>query len=311
MNLGALEPWLHEPLLGRLGAAVVAIALILIVSSVLQRAVSRRLHAGSSAHNIRKTIGVVAYGLVLLVLLGTFSDRLAGLGVAFGVAGAGIAFALQSVILSIAGWAAIVFGRYYATGDRVQLGGVKGDVIDIGILRTTLMEMGDWVNGDLYNGRIVRIANSFVFKEAVFNYSADFAFVWDEIKLPIRYGSDWQYTDEVLQRTLDEVCGEFALQSAAAWDKARDRYALEDAGIKPLVTLVANDNWIEFTARYIVDYRQRRRTRDAIFRRFLTAVDQSNNRIRLASSTFELVNLPQIDISLSPGHAAAASRTTP
>jgi small-conductance mechanosensitive channel len=69
-------------------------------------------------------------------------------------------------------------------GDRVQLGGIKGDVMDIGVLRTTIMETGQWVDGDLYNGRIVLIANSYVFK-SVFNYSGDFM---DEIKIPIQYG---------------------------------------------------------------------------------------------------------------------------
>ncbi len=100
----------------------------------------------------------------------------AGLSVALGVPGAGIAFALQEVIASVASWVAVSFGNFYSPGDRVQLGGIKGDVIDVGVLRTTLMEMGEWVNGDLYNGRIVRVANSFVFKEPVYNYSADFPF---------------------------------------------------------------------------------------------------------------------------------------
>ena len=99
-------------------------------------------------------------------------------------------FALQEVIMSIAGWIAIVTGDFYKSGDRVMVGGIKGDVIDLGVLRTTVMELGDWVDGDLYNGRIVRIANSFVFKEPVFNYSSDFPFLWDEIKIPIQYGSD-------------------------------------------------------------------------------------------------------------------------
>jgi small-conductance mechanosensitive channel len=63
----------------------------------------------------------------------------------------------------------------------VELGGIKGDVIDIGILRTTIMQIGEWVSGYQYNGRIVRVANSFVFKEPVFNYSAEFPFLWDEI----------------------------------------------------------------------------------------------------------------------------------
>ena len=90
---------------------------------------------------------------------------------------------IQFIILGIG------LGQYYAPGDRVQLGGIMGDVIDISILRTTLMECGDWVKADLYNGRIVRIANSFVFKAPVFNYSGDFHFVWDEITVPIKYGS--------------------------------------------------------------------------------------------------------------------------
>lgn len=96
---------------------------------------------------------------------------------AIGVASASIAFALQEVIGSIAGWIAISFGNFYAPGERVQLGGIRGDVIDIGILRTTLMELGEWVASDLYTGRVVRIANSFVFKQPVFNYSGDFPFL--------------------------------------------------------------------------------------------------------------------------------------
>jgi small-conductance mechanosensitive channel len=97
---------------------------------------------------------------------------LSSLTVALGVAGAGagIAFALQEVIASVAGWIALSFGQFYAVGDPVQLGSIKGDVIDIGVLRTTLMEIGEWVKGDQYNGRIVRVVNSFVFKEPVYNY---------------------------------------------------------------------------------------------------------------------------------------------
>jgi len=82
---------------------------------------------------------------------GIFSDKLGNLTVAFGVAGAGIAFALQEVIASIAGWVAVSFSNFYSVGDRVQLGGITGDVIDIGVLRTTLMETGQWVKGDQYN----------------------------------------------------------------------------------------------------------------------------------------------------------------
>lgn len=133
------------------------------------------------------------------------------------VAGAGIAFALLEVIASFAGWLAIMFGGFYKTSDRVQLGGIKGDVMDIGVLRTTLMEIGDWVNGDSYNGRIVLIANSYVFKEPVFNYPGDFPFLWDEIKIPIQYGSNYEKANEIFQRAGTEVAGDLTQKSHEKW----------------------------------------------------------------------------------------------
>ena len=84
----------------------------------------------------------MGYLLTIILLAIVYSDKLGALTVALGVAGAGIPFALQEVIASFAGWLANLFGSFYKTGDRVQLGGVKGDVMDIDVLRTTIMETG-------------------------------------------------------------------------------------------------------------------------------------------------------------------------
>jgi small-conductance mechanosensitive channel len=300
----ALRRVLFNPMVGKLVAGLIAIGVVYVVVKFLQRSVAKYVVDSSNRYRARKLVSFVGYLAGVAVLLTVFSDRLAGLTVFFGVAGAGVAFALQEVIASVAGWVAISFGSFYGPGDRVQLGGIKGDVIDIGVLRTTLMEVGEWVNGDLYNGRIVRIANSAVFKQPVFNYSGDFPFLWDEITLPVRYGSDWEYTRKVLNQVVDEICHDYATQSAEAWKQAVNRYKLEEANIDPMITLAATDNWIEFTIRYIVDYRKRRFVRDRLFTRILEEVDRSKNRIRLASATFELVNLPHLDIQFSNGKGA-------
>ena len=184
-----LKQWIFHPTLVKFVIALVGLVIVYALSKAAQRGISRGIEDPSTRYTARKIVAFFGYFLAIVVVATIFSDRLAGLTVALGVAGAGVAFALQEVIVSAAGWVAVSFGHYYSPGDRVQLGGIKGDVIDIGILRTTLMEVGQWVNADLYNGRIVRIANSFIFKEPVFNYSADFPFLWDEIKLPVRYGS--------------------------------------------------------------------------------------------------------------------------
>jgi small-conductance mechanosensitive channel len=303
--------WLSVPGLGRWMTAAVAVATILVVSFFVQRALTRRVADTTTRYRARKSVALSGYALALVAVASIFSNRLGGLSVALGVAGAGIAFALQEVIASAAGWVAILFGHFYAPGDRVQLGGIKGDVIDIGILRTTLMEVGQWVDGDLYNGRIVRVANSFIFKEPVFNYSADFPFLWDEIKVPVRYGSDWKLARATLLRVTEEICGDYARQSQDAWEKAVRRYALEDAQVDPMITLVANDNWLEFTARYITHYRTRRSVKDRLFTRFLEEVDKLDNRVRLASSTVEIVNLPAFDVAINNGTGTVNSRFVP
>lgn len=306
-----LMRWLFDPTIGKFASAIVGIAVIYTFGRVLQQSVGQYVKDNATRYRARKGITFLVYIAGGLLVVTVFSSKLAGLTMAFGVAGAGIAFALQEVIASVAGWVAISFGNFYSTGDRVQLGGIKGDVIDIGVLRTTVMEVGQWVKGDLYNGRIVRIANSYVFKEPVFNYSADFPFLWDEITLPVRYGSDWKLARQMLIGIGDEICKDFALESRSAWEDAVNKYRLEAANVEPMVTLVANDNWLEFTLRYIVDYRKRRSTKNDLFTRILEEVDKSGDRIRLASATFELVNIPKLDVSFANGKGTVGASYVP
>jgi len=295
-----LNRWMFGTTQYKWAEVMIGLGVVYILAQMAQRLVGHHVSDTATRYRSRKAITFLAYFLGLAIVTAVFSNRLGQLAFAFSIVGAGIAFALQEVIASAAGWVAVSFGRFFSPGDRIQLGGITGDVIDIGILRTTLMECGDWVKSDLYNGRIVRVANSFVFKEPVFNYSADFPFLWDEIILRVRYGSDWEYARKILQQVVEEVCSNYTTESREAWAEAIIKYRLEQAQIEPLVTLVATDNWIEFTARYVVDYRKRRSTKDKIFTYILQKIDQSDGRIRLASSTIELVNVPRFDTTPSP-----------
>ena len=132
------------------------------------------LRRADARYKVRKFVVFSGYLSILLFLAILFEDRLGRLSFAFGVAGAGVAVALPDMLASIAGAFSIGFSKLYAVGDRVQIGDTRGDVIDIGLLRTTLLETGNWVSRDLYNGRIVRIPNSTVLKGSVFNYSQGF-----------------------------------------------------------------------------------------------------------------------------------------
>ncbi|NJK58548.1 MAG: mechanosensitive ion channel [Pleurocapsa sp. SU_5_0] len=289
-----------DPNIVKLIEVGIGILIISIISRILAQGLSRQVQDSDLRYRIRKIIGFLSYGFIALLIVTVFNDSLRQLTVVFGVVGAGIAFALQEVIASLAGWTAISLGQFYKTGDRVQLGGIMGDVIDVSPLRTTLMECGDWVKADLYNGRIVRIANSFVFKEPVFNYSGDFPFVWDEIVVPVRHGSDYRLARSILQQVVEEVTGSYIAPAKAEWSRMTHKYLIEDARIEPFVALIANDNWLEFTVRYVVDYKKRRVTKDQLFTRILEELDTTDGRVELASTTVELVAAPAFGVRLEP-----------
>jgi small-conductance mechanosensitive channel len=303
MNIEWSEAWRQQwddPLLRQLFWAALGLLLIIGLARLLRRLATGHIGDSTARYQTRKLITFGGYAAALLMLAAVFSHQLGGFTVALGVAGAGIAFALQEVIASVAGFVAVSFGGFYRVGDRVQLGGIKGDVIDIGVLRTTLMEMGEWVHADQYNGRIVRVANSFVFKEPVYNYSGEFPFLWDEITLPLRQDSDRVMARAMIERVAQAVVGNYAQAAQQAWQPITRQYLIEHASVQPLVVMSANSNAIEFTLRYVVDFKFRRLTKDRLFSALLDELDKAPEHMALATATLNIEKLVPLEVRLKP-----------
>lgn len=285
---------LESPTVRKLLIAAVSLLVVFVLRRLIRGALIRRVQDKTTRYHTRKVVAFISYIVAFLVLTTVYNEELGGFTVAFGVAGAGIAFALQEVIASAAGWIAITVAGFYKVGDRVLLGGIKGDVIDIGVLRTTVFELGDWVNGDLYNGRVVRLANSFVFKEPVFNYSGDFPFLWDELTVPVRHGSDRALMRSILLDVADKQL-DYARQVEEEWKRLTQNYVIEHAKLAPMVSMTFDENWMTFTLRYVVAYDKRRGTKDAMFEAIATRVETSDGRVSIASAAQEitLMNRPQ------------------
>jgi len=287
----SIKELLNNPIINNLVLVFIGVAVIWILIKFIQNKFIGKIKATDNRHRTKKLISFIGYFLTIILITSVYSDRLGGFGVALGVAGAGIAFALQEVITSVAGWLAIVFGNFYKTGDRVQLGGIKGDVMDIGVLRTTLMEVGQSVNGDLYNGRIVGISNSFVFKEPVFNYSADFPFLWDEMKIPLKTESDYKYANATFLTIMESSLGDFSKNSQEAWNHMTQNLYVENAQITPMVSMSFDESWMTFTLRYIVNYKMHRSTKDMLYIQILEAIRASNGKMKIASAAMEITNM--------------------
>ncbi len=290
----------NKVLIDNLSILAVIIIVTIVVNKLATKGINKIVLDNEVQYRLRKVIGAFSYLLVAIATIIIFGKNISGIGVALGVAGAGVAFALQEVIASFAGWIALSLGGFYKPGDRIQLGGIAGDVIDIGVLRTTIMETGGWVKGDLYNGRIVRVANSFVFKEPVYNYSGEFPYLWDEIIIPIRQTSDHRLARTIIENACHTTVSELSDNAKTNWKKLKSNYRLEDANLDPIVSLIVTDNWLEYTARYVVDYKFRRKTKDELFEHILDEIAKTNGKVQLASTTIEITNFNQNPDTINP-----------
>jgi len=189
------------------------------------------------------------------------------------------------VIAGFGAWFGVVFSDLYRVGDRIQIGETRGDVVDISLLRTTVMETGSWVSGDLYNGRVVHVPNSFVLKDPVFNYSQGFRFVWDEIKIPLTAQSDHRLAKEMLLRIANETVADHLAEARHTWKKIAEDYRLEHPPLEPSVTLAINGGALEFTLSYIVDYAKATATKDQLFTKLVEEITNSNGRMDWASTS--------------------------
>ena len=225
---------------------------------------------------------------------------------AFGWIAAGLTIALQRVVTAAAGYLIIKIGRIFRLGDRVTIGGVRGDVAAIGWMQTTVMEMGQspgeqgddpslWVQARQYTGRIVRITNDKVFDSPVYNYTREFPYLWEEIVIPVRYGDPRDRVEKILLDVARRHTSEIVEEAKPHLEALRRIYNIPKApGIEPVVYLRLTDNWVELTLRFLIRAREARSIKDKMSRAIIDALDEA--KIGIASGTYAIVEVPALTV---------------
>jgi small-conductance mechanosensitive channel len=222
--------------------------------------------------------------LIVIVLMVNFSDELGSAATVVGFAAAGIAVALQNVILSIAGYFFLI-GRFgIKAGDRVQIGGVTGDVIDIGLVKLSLMELGGTGTHREPTGRVAVFSNAIVFQPSgnFFKQAPGTSFVWNEVRLTLAPDIDYRLAEKRLLDAVDEVFARYR-------DRVmRDYRHLErDLNImletpKPQSRLHLSQAGLEIVIRYPAETYTAPQITDEISRRVLDAISREPS-LRLAA----------------------------
>jgi small-conductance mechanosensitive channel len=256
----------------------------------------------------KQGVSLIVAAVLVLSVMSVWFDNPARLAGALAVVGAGVAFALQRVITAVAGYFVILRGRTFNVGDRIVMGGVRGDVIDLSFMQTRIMEMGQspkeqgdspsmWIRSRQFTGRIVTVTNDKVFDEPVYNYTREFPYIWDEINLPVKYGDDAGRVEDILL----EAAGRNALTHTKIGDEEVKRlcenFGIEVGEIDPRVYWRLTDNWLELTIRFLLPDHGGRRIKDAISREILAELNDA--KIEIASGTYAIVEVPPLKVELA------------
>ncbi len=205
---------------------------------------------------------VVVMALVAIAIL--WSPGLGDLLTVMTVIGAGLAIALREVLLSISGWARITLLSSFKEGDRIEINGLRGDVIDVRVMRTTLMEIGGWVDADQSTGRIVHFPNSWIFLHALYNYTRSFGFIWNELPLTLTFRSNWRAARDIMMKYGEESAAIVEQQARKEIHLISREFLIHYAILTPFVYVRIVQDGVELTLRYLCEARKRRGSEHAL-----------------------------------------------
>lgn len=267
--------------------------IILVISWTIKSFINHIIQKKIDENNARFTVKkIVHYLLTLLAVIfigSVWIVNFSKIGTVFGLFAAGIAISLKDIFLNITGWLFIYIRRPFTIGDRIEIDGSAGDVIDIRLFQFSILEIKNWVDADQSTGRIIDIPNGLVFTNHQINFNKGFDYIWNEIKILVTFESDWEKAKSILGEIIETECEPVIKQAKDELTKATKKYLIMYANIKPIIYTSIEDSGVLLTIRYLCKPRNRRNSEHNIYEKILKEFTQQSS-VDFAYPTKRLYN---------------------
>lgn len=268
-----ISPVLQEKLFSTL--------IIIVVFTFITRFIKKILHKKVDDISVRyqwqKIIQYISVFFILSFMVRIWFGAFESLSTYLGLLSAGLAIAFKDLLVDLAGWFFILIRKPFKVGDRIQVGGIKGDVIDIRIFQFSVIEIGNWVGADQSTGRIIHIPNAKVFTEPQANYTAGFNYVWHEIPVLFTFESDWKKAKTILFEVLEKYADKFAPEVERQIKEAAKKYLIFYNKLTPTVYTSVQDSGVLLTMRYLSEVKKRRSVEEAIWEHLLEEFEKHSD----------------------------------
>ncbi|MGM0582280.1 MAG: mechanosensitive ion channel family protein [Bacteroidota bacterium] len=237
---------------------VVSVLALVLLKIIALKVVFRKFQQVKERYFWKNSVNNTYYFLLLVFLFNIWVEQVESLATLVGLVGAGLVIALQAPVMNIAGWMFIVIRKPFDVGDRIEINGVAGDVIDIRFFQFTINEIGNWVAADQSTGRIIHIPNGEIFKSTQANYDQGFSHVWDEISLRVTFDSDWKKAKALCEKIVNEHAEELSFSAKRKLLEASKKFMIFYSNLTPFVYTSVEDYGIKLTMRYLTLPKKRR-----------------------------------------------------
>lgn len=279
MDLDIVASWLrYIPFLKKLSMSLLFVSLILLCGKIIEGIINKQAESEGDRHNLLRITRLLSIIFIIIVAASFMFQNLYAAAVSFGLISLVLGFALQSPITSFIAWLYIVFRRPYQVGHRIQINGIKGDVIEISYLDTTILECGgDYLGNDRRSGRIMHFPNSVILKEQVFNYSGpQMNFIWNETPIQVAFTSDLKFVERCL---VDAAESDFKERHPTLYKHRRLEW-------QPSVYFRVNKYaWLEAVIMYPVEYEDTTGKRNRILTHALVELNKNPDKVQFPEGT--------------------------
>ena len=252
-------------ILGRLLWILCALLAAAVASRLIERAFHAgdpdRRRAGAAGLVAKFTVQVAALVVALFIAIGMPAQTTTVLG----LAGAGFTVAMKDFIVAFFGWFILMGKNGIRVGDWVEIKGVGGEVVEIGLLRTVLLETGSWSDAGHPTGRRVAFVNSFAMEGHYFNFSTSGQWMWDEISVQVPPGQDLYPVLDSIQARVEEETKANAEQAEEEWRRSTSSYRVQAFSATPGLQVVPTASGTEIRIRYITRAFQRYEARNSLY----------------------------------------------
>jgi small-conductance mechanosensitive channel len=259
----------QRAVINRALGGVVLILIIALIGLFIDKWIESGLRRMSMDRRLTQTLSIVTrvslqvLGVlfVLLVIFGPPNN----LGTFLGLAGAGLTVALQDFIIGFFGWFMLMGKNGIRIGDFVEINGVTGEVVELGMFHTVLLETGSWTNSDQLTGRRVTFTNSFAIEGHYINFSTSGQWLWDEVRIVVPAGRDPYPIVDAIRKQVEEATADGAVQAEQHWKSARRSAHQSAPSAAPTVSIKPIMGGIEIAVRYITHVAERSALRTRLY----------------------------------------------